>query len=1040
MENATNAGPPPGPIPFLSRPRIRLALALGVIAALLYTFWPRANPFPFNLEITMRSSLSGFAQLYYDTGSGVNERNSSRLPVAGGNQPTQYQFPLPEGPFSNFRFDPTDRARNSMALANARIVDRAGNLVRALAPGQFKPGQQIDGLEASETEVTFTTAATADDPILRLELDEPLLLKSYARPSLRKLVRRFFSAFVLCTALGLLAGPLLLSRVKPITSRLSGQAAAWARRHPGQLLLVAAAVSVILSCYPVVFFGRSFLSPNNHSHTYLLYGEMPTVPGYKAVATDDEKGSDLGASMWYSWPTSVVQSRALFQHFELPLWNRYVSGGLPLLGQGQSMFGDPLHFLVLFSNGSSGFWDLKYILAKFLFAACLAFSVLQLTKHQPAALIIALTAPFIGFFSYRYSHPAYFSLCYAPFILLCWFKFMDAPKGRPSAFWLGLMVLANWMVINSGTVKEAYILLLAMNLCGLLTLLLARSVVGKVGKVCQALSAQILFVLISTPIWLSFLMTLRNSSTVYAVGASFQIQPSLLIGLFDDIFYRQFNVGELHFNPSANFLILAGVLWFCFGSSRSSSERLSHGAVLTVLFALAFVFGIVPSSWITQLPFLGNIYHIDNTFSCVAIVPLFLLAGFGISNFWADCLSGSFRNSYPRVLAVLAVLLALYFGTTQAAQRSSRTLLSVGESIPKSSFFWGYSLLLVMALVVIPWLAYLVIKAKRVRTWQALSLVALFILFHWRSGMHIETPFDAYVMNPQPRVDLIATSSPALQFIHGAAGEPSRTAGLGYALAPGYGGAVGVELIDSAEPLLNRYYKSLIDLSGAALIFASQNSAVIEEQLDKDLPLFNMLNVRYYLGQAETRADTIPSLKKVAALDLNIYESSQFWPRAFFSNRVSAYGAESDFVQLVKQGDGRPFAAIAQNDLGQRKDIALPADAAISGDRQIIPATDYTLTTNKTSFRIAAPAEGVVVLNEPYVADDFQLKVNGEPASYFRINSAFRGVFLPKAGDYHFSFAYWPRYLTISLWIAAFGIVLLSLWLGSVFKFSRPAG
>ena len=97
---------------------------------------------------------------------------------------------------------------------------------------------------------------------------------------------------------------------------------------------------------------------------------MPTVPGYKTVATDDEKGSDLGAAMWYSWPTSVVQSRALFKHFELPLWNRYDSGGLPLLGQGQSMFGDPLHFLVLLTNGSSGSWDLKYLLAKFLFAAC----------------------------------------------------------------------------------------------------------------------------------------------------------------------------------------------------------------------------------------------------------------------------------------------------------------------------------------------------------------------------------------------------------------------------------------------------------------------------------------------------------------------------------------------------------------------------------------------------------------------------------------------------------------------------------------------
>ena len=114
-----------------------------------------------------------------------------------------------------------------------------------------------------------------------------------------------------------------------------------------------------LSCYPIVFFGKSFVSPNNHSHTFLLYGEMPTVPGYKEVETDDEKGSDLGAVMWYSWPASVVESRALFKDFELPFWNRFDSSGLPLLGQGQSMFGDPLHTLVLLTRGAAWSMGLK---------------------------------------------------------------------------------------------------------------------------------------------------------------------------------------------------------------------------------------------------------------------------------------------------------------------------------------------------------------------------------------------------------------------------------------------------------------------------------------------------------------------------------------------------------------------------------------------------------------------------------------------------------------------------------------------------------
>jgi hypothetical protein len=62
------------------------------------------------------------------------------------------------------------------------------------------------------------------------------------------------------------------------------------------------------------------------------------------------------------------------------------------------------------------------------------------------------------------------------------------------------------------------------------------------------------------PIWLTFLDALRTAYTVYNIPDVWQLQPSLIIGLFDDIFYREFVLGEGVSNPSANFLILLGVL------------------------------------------------------------------------------------------------------------------------------------------------------------------------------------------------------------------------------------------------------------------------------------------------------------------------------------------------------------------------------------------------------------------------------------------------------------------------------------------------
>jgi hypothetical protein len=1029
---------PKAQAPISTRQRLRLALVLGALAATVFTIWPRGDAFPFCFEVTIRSSLPGFAQLYYDTGTGVNEHDSTRIEVEGGNHEVTYRFSLPAGSYSYLRFDPIDQPRASMTLSQARITDRAGRLLRLIDPGKIKASNEIEGLQANETQASFTTSLKGNDPILAIELGEPLFLKSNARPSPWKLSRRFVLSFLAISALAFSFASVLRTRLAPAASHWLHKTAIWATAHPRRLVIIAAALSVLLSCYPVAFFGKSFISPNNHSHTYLLYGEMPTVPGSKNVATDDEKGSDLGAIMWYSWPASVVESRALLKDHELPLWNRYDSAGLPLLGQGQSMFGDPLHWLVLLSHGAAGWWDVKFLLAKFLFAASLGLCVLQLTKHRPAAVVVALSAPFIGFFSYRYSHPAFFSMCYAPLIVFAWISLINAPNGRRISVSLALMVLANWMVITSGTVKEAYVLYLTMNLCGVLTLLVS-AIRDKAARLGLALAAQLIFIAIAAPLWLTFLNALRNSWTVYNAGAAFQLQPSLIIGLFDDIFYRQFNAGELHLDPSSNFLVLGAVLWFCLSSQKGENVRFFWGPAATCLLALAFVFGILPASLITRLPFIGRIYHVDNTFSDVAIVCLLLLAGFGIRAFWNDCLTTTFRHTALRVFVVVGCLALLYLGSTEAAQRSTFTLLRPPDHVPKSAFFWGYSLSLLIGLASTIWWGRQIISRPRLRWWQPVGLGLAFVLLHWRNGMHLQTPFDAYIMNPQQRTSLIADSSPTVKFVAGAAREPARAAGLDYNLAPGYGGAIGIEEIDAPDPLLNRHYKSLVDAFGATLLFGSSNVGVIDEKLDNDLPLFDMLNVRYYLGHPGSKADSIPSLRKVATLDLNVYESAQAWPRAFFVDRYTACADVKEVVQLLKAGPGLPFAAIQNDELANRPELqALGHDSAAQANKTVVPAVDYKLTTNTTSFRIKAPSSGVVVLTESYIANDFQVRVNNKPASYFLVDGAFKAIFLPEAGDYSVFYSYWPKGFTASLWMAGGGLILLCAGLVLVARAPSP--
>jgi uncharacterized membrane protein YfhO len=101
-------------------------------------------------------------------------------------------------------------------------------------------------------------------------------------------------------------------------------------------------------------------------------------------------------------------------------------------------------------------------------------------------------------------------------------------------------------------------------------------------------------------------------------------------------------------------------------------------------------------------------------------------------------------------------------------------------------------------------------------------------------------------------------------------------------------------------------------------------------------------------------------------------------------------------------------------------------------------ATDYRLTSNNTSFVIDAPGPGVAVLTETYLAEDFQITVDGKPAPYFRVNHAFKGVAIGSAGRHEITFAYWPQHFTLALWLGAAGLGLLAAGFGWLWRSAPP--
>ncbi len=989
-------------------------------------------------EAMLQSSTEGIAQLFFDKGDGIQKADPIRIPIIKGGTQQILRFHLKSGiwrgrgmvPYNYQRLwlVPIDREA-SFTLRAVRIVDPAGNVVKSFNTSDISAVQQIDDIKADADKIVLKTTPGANYPIIDIRLDGPLRLP----PTIRMTIRLTLEAVIWHVASIMVVSFLLVIALYTIMDRwpvrlthLIGTVYSRALLHPVIAILVVACLGGVLSCYPVVFFGKSFISPNNNG-TALLYNQAPFVPGYTGTARANMEGSDVGAMMWAFWPYSVVESRSIFKDFELPLWNRYNSFGVPLLGQGQSMFGDPLHFIPLACGAAAWAWDFKYVLAKVTFSLAIGLIVFAVTQHLPASAILAFASSFIGFFAYRVNHPAFFSLCYAPWVLYCWLKIIESDTARRMMPWLCGMVLADWTLINSGTVKEAYVLLLAMNLCGGFILLLSDlEIKVKCTKFCHVLASGLAFVMVSAPVWMTFYGTLKSSFTFYDKAIAFQIQPSLFIGFFDDIFYRQLTESGTIFDPCTNFVVLLGLLWSLANLKVIAKNRTYLAIGLSSLISLSFAFGVVPPGWIARVPFIGNIGHIDDVFSTVLIVHVLVLAGFGIKLFVDRIGDEEWRADYGIVLVLLFVLLGTYLGATHAFQKGLFSFLPPGKQIAKAPYFYVYVPILLAAFISLPLILQNTYKKKTISAAGFCIIILCFTIMLWRHGMHltIQSAFDRHVMHPQSRTDLLAKSE-AIETIRQRMKEPFRMAGIEGVLFPGYTGAIGVEGINGPDALVNPYYHDLYKFSiekavwGWELLFNWATASELE-------PLYSMYNVKYFLAMPSAGGPPMSSFNKAAALDLNVYENPKAWPRAFFTRKVASYETTEEFVAMVKEGTGVPFAAVQRSDLDSRPELAALLSPEHGGN--VIPAFNYELTNNTTAFEIHAPGKGIAVLTETYMDGDFQVTLNGKKVPYYRVNHAFKGVIIPEAGKYRISFSYWPKHLTLSLAMSGFGIIVLVSW------------
>ena len=781
--------------------------------------------------------------------------------------------------------------------------------------------------------------------------------------------------------------------------------AKWSSQRPVLAILFVSVLTVVINCHPILFCGKSYVSPACVDS--LIYGWWPPAPGMAPnTRFAQPPESDTCAMMWWDAPMGFVQSRSLLEHGEIPLWNRYSHCGDTLIGQAVSMLGDPLQSIVILGRGSALAWDAKFLVAKTLFCFGFGLVIRRLLGCGPMGLLYAALGAYCGVYFRIANHPVFFVLAYAPWILLSAMELLEA-RSAGYVRWGVLWLLANIGCFNGGHVEVAVDLIGGLNLAALVNALAsqadgrqARRVLGIMGI------ATLLFLGMTAPVWISFLVGLKDSFTVHAAIHVFQQPLRSLPGAFDEAFFWGVSKPVAQ---GTSLLVLAG----CVLSARRWRQLKEQSFFWVNLGAIflwgGVVFGWVPAGVLERIPLLNRVGHTDMDFSYLLAIHLTIQSAYGFK-----CLAG--EENLRRTVTDFLWMLAVFAGALLE-------YVCARTSQPISLSYFLYAGLGAMGAPLL--FAYLKSRYGHV---SALGWIGIFLLGFFpqhRFGLYTSGDSMLY-LRPGPRM-VLNPRTEALDRLQADKSAPFRVSavqyGIGGILSGDYGAIYGLEDIRSCAPVSSGEYVRLIAkfpgmLHDKGWVLGIKDPARAQ-------PLLSALNVKYVLVDPVHRIPAQASFRVVTQSDLLVLENLEVWPRAFFVNQVTRAASTEEFSRQLLANGKQPFASVSEEAIRQHPRLGRLRDAPTL---LILPATNYQLRANSTGFDVHVPCPGMVCLLEGQ-GRDFTVKANQQAKEVLTVNRVFKGVFLEQPGDYHVEFTYRPRHwqlACICFWSSLAGVAVLA--------------
>ncbi len=814
--------------------------------------------------------------------------------------------------------------------------------------------------------------------------------------------------------------PVLESKIR--TKGILSRVLEWHVRHPVAAIVFTALLAVGINCHPVIFSGKSFVSPMSVGNP-LVYSWWPPLPGMERwpgptrtggwpaqtlEVMHNIHGSDVGATMWWGVPLGFLEYRSLFEHGELPLWNRYSHAGDTLIGQAVTMLGDPLHLIVLIGHGSAGAWDVKFLVAKILFCAGFGLLIRRLLKTPPLSLIFTALAAYCGAYFYINNHPAFFVFAYAPWILLAGIEWLD-PQSERRIGWGLVWLLANFSCFNAGHLELAVVLIGGLNLAVVsYQLILHRNAAASAKVLGHMAIGTLLFFGLTAPVWMSFLAALDGSYTAHEKIEVSQLPFTSLPGAFDDLFFLLLRADDSipAIAPGTSLLVLAGCVFSLMRWQQLKAEPFFWVNLGAIGLWGGIVFGAVPTSLLAIVPMLNRVGHIYTDFSYLLVIHLTIQSAYGFV-----CLTKV--DKLRQVAVDFAVLGGIFAGLFLLYSHGYRH-----HPIP-----WNYVLCAVAGAVGAP-LLFVFLKSRRRQTWVVgwMGIIVLGFIPNFRFGLY-NRGNDALLMLPGPRL-VLNPPSPAVDKIKRDKSKPFRVVGLEWNFMGDYSAVYELEDIRSCAPLSNGEFVNLLRHFPGVELTKDWEVEIVDPA--RAQPLLNLLNVKYLLSWPDVGLRRQLAFRITDRSDFGVLENLQVWPRAFFVNQVIAVASNAEFIQHLSENGRQPFVAVTQTEIEKQpglQSLETARPAAIS------PATNYRLSPNATEFDVHASSAGVVCLTEGQ-AKDFMATANKQPKEVLTVNRAFKGIYLDHPGDYHVQFTYRPRHWRLAcalFWISFGGIIMLAL-------------